>query len=268
MPIGEGGDAAGSVKAEGAASHGSGPSNLALGIERIGLVPLRFPVVALLMVAALSVAAAFGLFRIKVDDSLSQLFQSDTAEFRQYEELSRRFPSSEFDVLVVVEGPVLERHGLQGLRDLVTDLQLIDGTRGVISLFSARRPPEGDQLPGPLFPEDLPDGPAFEELAERVRTNEIIRGKLLSEDGQLALVVLSLEPELVAGDGLGRVVGEIREVVEQDLAGSGLTGQLSGVPVMQLEIRNAVERDRCSIMLPASSPDALSPSCSSGACPS
>ena len=30
----------------------------------------------------------------------------------------------------------------------------------------------------------------------------------------------------------------------QDLAGSGLSAELSGVPVMQLEIRNAVERDR------------------------
>ncbi len=243
MPIGEGGEA-GEAKAEVPASHGSGPSNLALGIERIGLVPLRYPVVALLIVTALSIAAAFGVFRIKVDDSLSQLFQSDTAEFRQYEELSRRFPSSEYDVLVVVEGPVLERQALQALRDLVTDLQLIDGTRGIISLFSARRPPEGDRLPGPLFPENLPEGAAFAELAETVRTNEIIRGKLLSEDGQLALVVLSLEPELVAGEGLRRVAGEIRDVVEQDLAGSGLTGQLSGVPVMQLEIRNAVERDR------------------------
>ena len=29
-----------------------------------------------------------------------------------------------------------------------------------------------------------------------------------------------------------------------DLAGTGLAAQLAGVPVMQLEIRNAVERDR------------------------
>jgi uncharacterized protein len=32
--------------------------------------------------------------------------------------------------------------------------------------------------------------------------------------------------------------------MSEDLAGSGLNAQLSGVPVMQLEIRNAVERDR------------------------
>ena len=46
------------------------------------------------------------------------------------------------------------------VRDLVTDLQLIKGTRGIISLLSAREP---------------------------VLNHEIIRGKLLSEDGQLML---------------------------------------------------------------------------------
>jgi predicted RND superfamily exporter protein len=69
------------------------------------------------------------VLRLKVDDSLSQLFRSNSAEFRQYEELSRRFPSSEYDVLVVVEGKkLLERASLEKLRDLVTDLQLVDGT--------------------------------------------------------------------------------------------------------------------------------------------
>src|SRR4029079_3014575 len=38
--------------------------------------------------------------------------------------------------------------------------------------------------------------------------------------------------------------GEIRKVVAEDLGKTGLTAQLAGVPVMQLEIRNAVERDR------------------------
>ena len=74
--------------------------------------------------------------------------------------------------------------------------------------------------------------------------NEIIRGKLLSLDGQLALVVLALDPSVVDGNGLRDVIGEIRKTVGEDLANSGLAGQLSGVPVMQLEIRNAVERDR------------------------
>src|SRR5215471_3005991 len=89
--------------------------HLALGFERVGLIPLRFPILSLIILALLSVAAAFGIERLKVDDSL-----------------------------VVVEGKaLLERKNLEKVRELVTDLQLVEGTRGLVSLFSARQPPEG-----------------------------------------------------------------------------------------------------------------------------
>jgi predicted RND superfamily exporter protein len=219
--------------------------SLALGIERLGLISLRFPAVAAIILIILAVLGGFGVARLKVDDSLSQLFRSNTPEYRQFEETVRRFPSAEYDVLVVVEAKdLLARENIEKLRDAVTDLQLIDGTRGLISLFSARQPPEGNELPAPLFPDELPQGADYDKLVARVKANEIIRGKLLSEDGELALIVLSLKPEIVATDGLRKVIGEVRETLEQDLAGSDLKSELSGVPVMQLEIRNAVERDR------------------------
>ena len=221
------------------------PHRIALGLERIGLVSLRFPRAITLILIVLCVVAAFGIGRIKVDDSLGQLFRSDTPEFKQYETVTRRFPSSEFDVLVVVEGKgLLDREPLMKLRDVVVDLQLIDGTRGLVSLFSARQPSEHGRIPEALFPPDLPQGAEYTKLIDRVKENELIRGKLLSTDGQLALIVLALDPSFVEGNRLSEVVGEIRKTVSEDLADSGLTGQLSGVPVMQLEIRNAVERDR------------------------
>jgi uncharacterized protein len=225
--------------------HQSEPRHLALGLERIGLIALRYRLATALALVVFSILAVFGVERIKVDDSLSQLFRSNTEEFRQYEEVSRRFPSSEFDVLVIIEGKnLLARESLEKIRELVTDLQLIDGARGIISLFSARQPPEGGQLPAPLFPEKLPEGAEYKKLIERVLSNEIIRGKLLSEDGELALIVLSLDPAAVESKGLINTVDEIRKTMAENLAGTGLKAQLSGVPVMQLEIRNAVERDR------------------------
>jgi uncharacterized protein len=218
---------------------------LALGIERFGLISLRFPIIGAIVFLALAVLAAIGVTRIQTDDSLSQLFRSETPEFKQYEEVTKRFPSSEYDVLIVVEGKTLmERDSLGKLRDLVTELQLIDGTKGIISLFSARQPPEGDHLPEPLFPEPLPEGKDYDALVQKVLTNEIIRGKLISDDGTLALIVLALDPEAATGNGLSDIVTEIRKTVADGLAGTGLKGELSGVPVMQLDIRNAMERDR------------------------
>jgi predicted RND superfamily exporter protein len=217
---------------------------IAFGAERLGFVSLRLPRIVALFAVILTVIAAFGIGRIKVDDSLSQLFRADTAEFRQYESLSSRFPSSEFDVLVVVEGKaLLERSRLEQLRDLVTDLQLVDGVNGLVSLFSARQPPESGRIPPPLFPADLPEGAEYDDLIKRVKGNEIIRGKLLSEDGELALIVISIDQAVVESKGLRELVGEIRKIADADMDGSGLRVQLSGAPVMQLEIRNAVERD-------------------------
>ncbi|HZZ60859.1 MAG TPA: MMPL family transporter [Roseiarcus sp.] len=224
---------------------GSYPHAVALGLERLGLVPFRAARLSLAIALALVVLAALGIERIKVDDSLSQLFRSNSPAFQLYEQVSREFPSSEYDVLAVVSGEkLLERESVEKLRSLVTDLQLINGTRGAISMFSAREPSPNGGLPTPLFPEQLPQGGDYHRLIERVTSNQLIRGKLLSDDGRLALIVLSLDPKVVESDRLQATVADIHKTMDEDLSGVGLTTELSGVPVMQLEIRHALERDR------------------------
>jgi uncharacterized protein len=180
-----------------------------LGVERLGLAALRAPVLSIAAFVIVAIAAVFGMERIEIDDSLSQLFRADTPEFRQFEEVSRQFPSSEYDLLVVVEGrTLLERDSIEKLRSLVTDLQLIDGAHGAISMFSARQPSGAGGIPAPLFPEELPQEAEYRELARQVASNELVRGKLLSEDGTLALIVLSFLGLLISDSQLIRAFGE------------------------------------------------------------
>src|SRR5260370_41906981 len=220
-------------------------ASIAFGLERIGLIAVQAPILSCIILVGLIIGAIFGIERIKVDDSLSQLFRSNSREYRQYESETKRFPATEFDVLVGVEGKtLLARDNLEKLRDFVTDLQLVEGTRGLISLFSARQAPAPGKLPAALFPSDLPQGADYDKFIETVKTNEIILGKLLSEDGTLALIVLSLDPEVHASNKPTPVIPDIRKLMAEDLAGSGLNAELSGVPVMKLEIRHTVERDR------------------------
>ena len=138
----------------------------------------------------------------------------------------------------------LRREFVDKLRGFVTDVQLIEGTRGALSMFSARLPAPQGGMPEPLFPDPLPQGAGCHALIDQVKANDIIRGKLLSEDGRLAVVILSLEPSVVNGGKLDALVNDVRQTVDEDLRGSGLVAELTGVPVMQLEIRRAVEHDR------------------------
>src|ERR1700735_1140976 len=194
-------------------------ASIAFGLERIGLIAVRAPILSCIILVALIIAAVFGIQRIKIDDSLSQLFRSNSKDYKQYEAETKRFPATEFDVLVVVEGKtLLSRDNLEKVRDLVTDLQLVEATRGLISLFSARQAPAPGKLPAALFPSELPQGADYDKFIETVKTNEIIRGKLLSEDGTRALIVLSLDPDVVPGTKRSKTVGDIRKLMATDLA--------------------------------------------------
>ncbi|HTZ67469.1 MAG TPA: hypothetical protein VMB83_08375 [Roseiarcus sp.] len=81
--------------------------SIAFGLERLGLIPFRAPAATMLAALALAGLAIPGIQRIKTDDSLSQLFRSEDPSFKQFEQISREFPSSEYDVLVVISGQSL-----------------------------------------------------------------------------------------------------------------------------------------------------------------
>src|ERR1035438_7193286 len=81
--------------------------SIAFGLERLGLIAVQAPILSCIVLVALIIGALFGIDRIKIDDSLSQLFRSNSKEYRQYEAETKRFPAVEFDVLVVVEGKTL-----------------------------------------------------------------------------------------------------------------------------------------------------------------
>ena len=216
------------------------------GLERLGLIALQAPALTLALIIALCITAIFGVMNLRVDDSLSELFRTDTKEFRQYEAIDKRFPSSEYDVLAVVEGDnLLTRKGLEAFANTAIDLQLADGVDGLVSMLSARGKPDATGYAAPIVPDDLPDAAGeFKTVITNLRENEIVKGKFLSDDGRLALIVMALDRKVVADKGSRAVITGIRAEAERALEGSGLRVKLTGAPVMQLEIRNAVERDR------------------------
>lgn len=230
----------------GSGDETSRSSLYSFGLDKLGLVAVNVPWLSALLIIVLSSLAALGVLRLKVDDSLSELFRTDTKEFEQYEQIDRRFPSSEYDVLVVVEGKdLLSRKGLETMNRTVIELQLADGVGGLVSMLSARGKPDESGYAAPVVPDELPaDEQAFGDMIARLKSNDIVKGKFLSDDGELALVVIALDRAVVAEQSARTVIAGIQNVIDGELKDTGLKAKLTGAPVMQLEIRNAVERDQ------------------------
>ncbi len=222
-----------------------GSFRFSFGLEKLGLVALKVPYLSALLIIVLSGLAIVGVMRMQVDDSLSELFRTNTKEFRQYQEIDRRFPSSEYDVLVVIEDKdLLKPKQLKIVSEAVVELQLSDGVNGLVSMLSARGKPDKTGYVPPIVPDVLPKGAAYDRMIGDLKSNEIVAGKFLSADGTLALVVISLDRKLVRERGSRDVIGGLQKVIDKFLIQKGVAAKLTGAPVMQLEIRNAVERDR------------------------
>src|SRR5947209_4913622 len=83
---------------------------------------------------------------------------------RQDQEIDRRFPSSEYAVLIVVEGEnLLARPQLQAFSQTVVDLQLEEGVNGLVSMLSARGKPDASGYAPPIVPDELPEGSAYDD---------------------------------------------------------------------------------------------------------
>jgi uncharacterized protein len=151
-------DAAGHGASEGGNAH---LGNLGFGFERLGHLALGAGARTAAVLALLTLVALYGIGKLRVDDSLSELFRTNTKEFRQYEEIDKRFPSNEYDVLAVVEGKdLLAPKGLAAFAKAAIELQLADGVDGLISMMSARGKPDATGYAAPIVPDDLPEGAA------------------------------------------------------------------------------------------------------------
>jgi len=222
--------------------------SLGFGFERIGLPAVQSPRIALVLIIAFSLFCALGILRLKTVNTLSELFVSDTVEFKNYEKLSSRFPTSEFDVLVVVEADnLLTPKRLEQLRALHLELQFAKAVDGLLSIFSMREATLATDVPAPVIPAELPKGEAFKALSKKILAHPLIGGKLLSNSdgqGQITLLVITLNNDVLKKDGLAPSIREIEKIAQDFIEPTGMRVRLAGAPVMQLEIRDAIRRDR------------------------
>ena len=189
--------------APGAAGTKRRPRQLGWGLHRLGHFAADSPWLALAIVIAMSALAAYGLTLMQTTShSLNALFQSDTPDYHRYEEMREAFPLNERDVFVVVSSPKpFTPADIEALRELHLELQLLDETESVLSLFSVRDSVVEDGYAPPLVPDELPEGEAFKALMARVAAHPFAAGKLISANpngGETAVIVAGMSANSVS----------------------------------------------------------------------
>ena len=217
------------------------------GLEKLGLASLRFPRATILLVLIITPLMMFSASRLGFSSDIREIFRSGSPNFNVLEKVADQYPGTGRDILLVFQGPTLfSAETLDRLRELQLQLGLIDDVKFVLSMFSARRPPKGDETPEPLFPFDLDtlSKDQVADLKKSVADHPLVKGKLLSPDGELTLFVIELKPKERDVEELEKLIGEIRTLSNEDLEGQNLDLAFTGLAVMRVEIIAALSRDQ------------------------
>ena len=224
-------------------------ASLGFGIERIGLPSLRNPKLSMVMILMVSLIAGLGLLKLKPAGSLGELFRSGSSEFANYQKLNKLFPTTEYDVMVLISGKkLLTPQTLDDIRNIQLELEFAEGVESVVSMFTMRGTPTKTGYAPPLFPADIPTGEEFDTLVKKVREHPHIADKFLSRpnsDGeQVAMMVVSLKEGSTATGVLAKVIEGIDDVIKEQAEPARLHYMMTGSPVMQLEVRKSIKHDR------------------------
>ncbi len=191
-----------------------------------------------------SILAAFGLSRLRIDDDLRSLLRNGSDDFVVIDEIADRFGAPDRDCIVRVTattGPLFAPVPLGKLRDLVDDLERVDGVAEVRSMFDVRRQgaagallPAIPRVSGPLDEADCA------QALERCSKHPLIAGHLLSADAKSALLLV----RLAAGRDTPAAAEGVLAGITAALAGrDGIEGEITGLPALRAEASQALRRD-------------------------
>lgn len=213
------------------------------GLERIGIVCANWPRLSAVILIILFALGLVGVSNVEQDDQVSNLFRSERFEFEKFQNVRDLFRESENDVGIILEAPdMLTRENLVAARNIYFDIFLEDGVASVFSLFTMREPPDAEGNYPPIFPDQIPDGAAYDELRAIVEAHPLIMGRTISKDKKNVLIVAALDSE--PGKSLNELVTRLERVVSETADPLGIKVYMAGVPVLRNHVKQALDRDR------------------------
>ncbi len=223
--------------------------SIGFGLERLGLPGLKRPWLVLLFLLVGSAVAVMGLPHVKFRGDLTDIFKSSSEYYSNFKTYSKRFPSSDREVLISVEKlGLLERDNLKYLNEAIAELNFVDGVDGITSIFSINEVADKDGETAPLIPADYPKKDAdYKKLIDRVKSHPLIKGTMLSEkneDGRMALLVVTLSQETIDNGEDFLVIDALNAELKKLLASKGYKVGIAGENAIQKEISESILDDR------------------------
>jgi predicted RND superfamily exporter protein len=192
------------------------------------------------VITAISLLAAYGLWRFDVDEDPRAFFRRSGPDWELLEEVFRQFGADDTAAVVAVTADDLfTPPAMAALRALTDRLESLPEVLAVDSLLRSRRPdlPAVPLIPGTLTADGL------RRARDRALTHPAVSRLLLSADGNTAFLIVHLADPATVISRVSPQVEAVRTAVGTAVAGTPLTARLAGAPVARVEMVATTRRE-------------------------
>ncbi|MEM7361051.1 MAG: efflux RND transporter permease subunit [Pseudomonadota bacterium] len=222
--------------------------SLGFGLERIGLIALRFPRLATSMFLSSIVLAAMMLPRLGFDGDVVNVLDPSSKAFKEYETQSTSFHDYTKDLVVILEHENLTKVDVfEELRILHLDLALEDGVQSVYSVYSIGEAASGDDDSESLLPAEFTSTEEVQASLQNLLRQEPAARSIIAPSQGAMLMMVSLHGEDLLNEGiLGERLDSLRNTISE-FAPEGTSVTFSGMPQIRVSIYEAIVSDQTTL---------------------
>ncbi len=208
-------------------------------LEKLAKLVFKFPKTTIIIIVLLTVFFYYGLTKITVNTDDKDILPQDDPKVIAFYEADSTFGGAEFVLVILDMDEVFTTKALQEIDDLTLCLEKLKGVNSVMSITNIEEI-KGikDGIEVVELIEDIPYTKAeLLKLKKRVLSDDNYAGRIVSENGKIALVMVQLLPN----SDTERIVDDVREVIHKH--GIEDKVHLSGEPMFDYEMDKILVED-------------------------
>ncbi len=182
-------------------------------LEKIAKWVGKYPIIVIAVIILITVLFNFGLSRISIVTDMKKMLPEDDPAVQAFDEVAETFGGSEHVMILLDMGEVFNTESLHEIDRLTQDLEQVNGVNSVLSITNIeeiRGVEDGIEVSKVI--KEIPTGEVeLKNLKNRVLSDDNYAGQIVSQNGEIALVVVQLLPT----ENTGTVISDIREVVKK-----------------------------------------------------
>lgn len=214
-------------------------------MEKFGKFVLKIRIPIIILTGLLTVFFSFQLRKIWIESDLAKYLKQDAPEVKLFNYIGEKFGGNEIVLVALKIDNIFTYKNLTLLDKLTDRFSSIKGVASELSLtniIDIRKSEEGLDVTNLLVEGNIPrDYKSLEHLREYVLGKDMYRGKIISPDGKIALIIVRL------GETRDRieVAKEIKRITFDEISKSGLKPEVyfSGLPMQMIEVNDYIMKD-------------------------